>query len=310
MIATPALLFGGLVIDAAFGEPRIIYKYLSHPVTWMGAVLSRLEKWGNIQEYSPTKGRISGALCLMIYMSFFTVIAYFIELYIFPFLLVILVSVFLSSRSLIDHVLAVRGDAPRSAVAKIVGRRVEELDDHAIHRAAIESLAENFSDGVIAPCFWFLVGGFPALVWYKAVNTADSMIGHKTPRYLYFGWAAARLDDVANYIPARITAILITLGALLHPRGQGVAAVKAAFKYAGFHKSPNAGWPESAMAGALSLRLGGPRQYGDLSVEGAWLGAGDKKASKDDILHAVQVIIICIGILLFILGGISYETWW
>lgn len=306
----PEILLGALVIDGFFGEPKIIYKYISHPVTGMARILSWLERLGNREHFSAAKRQILGVVCLGLYLTIVTVPALWLETVVSPFLLVILASIFLSFRSLVDHVLAVTGDDPRGAVAKIVGRRVEDLSLYGVNRAAIESLAENFSDGVIAPCFWFLMGGFPGIVCYKAINTADSMIGYKTARYLKFGWAAARLDDVANYIPARLTALLIAFGALLYGKAHCWDGFLMALKYADRHKSPNAGWPESAMAGALDLRLGGPRQYGEISVEGAWLGEGREQAEKSDIIQAVQIIWICWGIILIMLGAISYETWW
>lgn len=309
-MGAPAVLLGALVIDMLFGEPRIIYKYISHPVTWMGTLLSFLEGRSNRDDFRPGTRKFSGLICLVFYLSVVTLPAFLLEVIAPDFLLIIMASIFLSSRSLVDHVLDVtRKDASR-AVAKIVGRRVEDLDHHGVNRAAIESLAENFSDGVIAPCFWFLVAGFPGIVCYKAINTADSMIGYKTSRYRDFGWSAARLDDVANYIPARLTAVLIAFGSLFHPKGRSRDALYMALKYARRHKSPNAGWPEAAMAGALSLRLGGPRSYGDLAVDGTWLGEGRETAEKADILHGVQIVLLCILIIVILLGGLSYETWW
>jgi adenosylcobinamide-phosphate synthase len=308
-MGAPAVLLGALVIDLAFGEPRIIYKYISHPVTWMGRFLSFLEGRGNQDNFRSVTRKILGLICLVVYLSVVTLPAFLLDVIAPDFLVIILASVFLSARSLVDHVLDVTRRNARLAVAKIVGRRVEDLDHHGVNRAAIESLAENFSDGVIAPCFWFLVAGFPGIVCYKAINTADSMIGYKTKRYRDFGWAAARLDDVANYIPARLTAILIAAGSLFHPKGRSWDALYMALKYACRHKSPNAGWPEAAMAGALSLRLGGPRCYGDLAVEGTWLGEGREKAEKADILDGVQIVLLCIVIILILLGGLFYETW-
>ena len=159
------------------------------------------------------------------------------------------------------------------AVGRIIGRKTANLDEAAISRASIESLAENFSDGITAPVFWYLLAGLPGLLVYKMVNTADSMIGHRSDRFRDFGWAAARLDDLLNLIPARLTALLFALVAI--PLGKPGAALTTAWRQARNHTSPNAGWPEAAMAGALDVRLGGPRTYpGNLTVDGAWFGDG------------------------------------
>ncbi len=162
-------------------------------------------------------------------------------------------------------------------MARIVGRDASALDEPGIARAAIESLAENFSDGVIAPAFWYLIAGLPGLIAYKAVNTADSMIGYRTPRHQAFGWAAARLDDLMNWAPARLAAALIVAAAAFS--GNGRRALKAALADAARHESPNAGWPEAATAGALSLALGGPRRYGAAVVDGAWLNRHGSRAA-------------------------------
>jgi adenosylcobinamide-phosphate synthase len=189
--------------------------------------------------------------------------------------------------------------AGRSTVARIVGRDVSRLDEAGVSRAAIESAAENFSDGVVAPVFWYLLFGLPGLLVYKLVNTADSMIGNRSARHEAFGWAAARLDDLLNFLPARLSVLLIAAPAALAGLDAG-RAVRCALADAPKHRSPNAGWPEAALAGALGVALGGPRRYGEVEVDGAWLNAaGRREAGPDDVRTAVQLIDAAWALLLF-----------
>jgi adenosylcobinamide-phosphate synthase len=206
------------------------------------------------------------------------------------------VAILLAQKSLVDHVAAVARalagdlDEGRAAVAKIVGRDVSALSKAGVARAAIESLAENFSDGVVAPALWYVLLGLPGLLAYKAVNTADSMIGSFAPRYEAFGWAAARFDDLLNLAPARLSALIIMAAALIVGLDGG-AAGRIAERDASRHRSPNAGWPEAATAGALGLALGGPRRYGDLEVDGTWLNPeGRHDATPQDIDAAIRLI--------------------
>jgi adenosylcobinamide-phosphate synthase len=221
--------------------------------------------------------------------------------------LVVVASTMLAQRSLYDHVKEVlvpleRGNVPdaRRALGRIVGRDTAELDENAICRAAIESLAENLSDGVVAPLLWGCVLGLPGIVLYKAINTADSMIGHRTEQFLYFGRAAARLDDAVNLIPARMTAFLIALLSL------STQAWRVMFADAGNHRSPNAGWPEAAMAGALGIRLSGPRTYaGNTSFE-PWINAVGVQPSPLHLRAALSLLVrICASlIVLMVIGSI------
>src|SRR6185437_13596178 len=177
------------------------------------------------------------------------------------------------------------------AVAMIVGRDPESLDDSGVSRAAIESCAENFSDGVVAPVFWLALLGLPGLFVYKAINTADSMIGHRTPRHRDFGWAAARLDDLFNRVPARLAGMLVALAAPV-VGGSMLTAVTIMWRDARKHRSPNAGWPESAMAGALGVALAGPRRYGESIVDDPFLNAaGRTNAVPDDIGRALKILV-------------------
>ena len=210
-------------------------------------------------------------------------------------ILILAASSLLAQRSLHHHVRAVAEaletqglQAGRAAVAMIVGRNPDRLDEAGVARAAIESLAENFSDGVVAPAFWLIVGGLPCAMCYKATNTADSMIGHRTPRYDAFGWAAARLDDVINLPASRLSALFLIVAAAAigaSPRG----ALQAVWRDARGHRSPNAGWPEAAMAGALGLRLAGPRVYGETLIDDAFMGDGRREATAADIIRALRL---------------------
>jgi adenosylcobinamide-phosphate synthase len=171
----------------------------------------------------------------------------------------------------------------------IVGRDTGALDENGVSRAAIESLAENYSDGVVAPLFWLVAGGLPGVALYKAINTADSMIGHKSERLLAFGWAAARLDDLVNLPASRLAALFLVAGAALLPGCDAGAAWRAVMRDARHHRSPNAGWPEAAIAGALGLRLAGPRVYGGVLVDDVWMGDRRAEARADDIRRALRL---------------------
>jgi adenosylcobinamide-phosphate synthase len=208
----------------------------------------------------------------------------------------LIASSLIAQRSLHDHVRAVAdaldGEglaAGRRAVAAIVGRNVAALDEAGVARAAIESLAESFCDGIVAPAFWLALLGLPGASGYKALNTADSVIGHRTSRHEAFGCAAARLDDLANFVPARLSVLYVAAAALLAPSASAGDALRTAWRDSRGHPSPNAGWPEAAFAGALGLRLGGPRAYGETKVEDAWIGAGRETASPEDIDRALAL---------------------
>ena len=265
-----------LAIEIAVGYPSRLLRTAGHPVMAMGALIDRLECYLNDLDKPFDVRRWRGVFALVVLVLVFGAPAVLINLALRllgpPGWLVeaLIASSLLASKSLHVHVADVEralvGDgleAGREAVAKIVGRETADLDEAAVRRAAIESLAENFSDGVIAPLFWLALFGLPGIVVYKAVNTADSMIGHRTARHEAFGWAAARADDVLNLIPARLTALLLALVS-----GRQVSAVRAALRDARLHRSPNAGWPEAAMAGAIGVRLSGPRVYaGEVTLE-------------------------------------------
>ena len=295
-IAAAALLF-----EALFGYPQALYRAIGHPVTWIGALITLLDKTLNRPQWSFVMRRASGVLALLLLLGLTGGLTLFAEHYLIQtqegvVLAILLAATLPAQRSLNDHVLAVANAldnggiaAGRTSVGMIVGRNTAVLDEAGISRAAIESLAENFSDGVVAPIFWTAMFSLTGGVLYKAANTADSMIGHKSEKYHAFGWAAARFDDLVNLPASRISAVLIILAAALIPGCSAWTAIKAVRRDAPHHRSPNAGWPEAAMAGALGLKIAGPRLYGTEMVEDAYMGDGRREANTKDIRRALRV---------------------
>jgi adenosylcobinamide-phosphate synthase len=227
-----------------------------------------------------------------------------------------LASTLLAQRSLGAHVARVADaleyeglTAGRAAVAHIVGRDTAALDEAGVARAAIESLAENFSDGVVAPAFWMAIAGLPGAAVYKAINTADSMIGHRTERHEAFGWAAARLDDLVNLPASRLSALLIAAAAVAHGPERAAAAWRATWRDAHRHRSPNAGYPEAAMAGALGLALGGPRVYGGVAVDDGLMGNGRREATAADIRAALALYGRADGLLIGMAAIAAMLAW-
>lgn len=279
-------IFLAMLLDALLGEPKILWSRLPHPAVLMGRAVAFADARLN---HGPAR-RLKGVLAVALLVLSAALLGAVLQAF-GPVAEVIVGAILLAQKSLVQHVTAVAqglrcGVAPgRAAVAMIVSRDTREMDRDGVARAAIESAAENLSDGVIAPLFWFLLAGLPGLLVYKIVNTADSMIGYRTPRYAAFGWAAARLDDVLNLIPARLTALLIAL-----PQGQW-RALPAIWRDARRHRSPNAGWPEAAMARALGIALAGPRAYNGQRQEFAWVNAtGRRPLLAQDIEAAVAVL--------------------
>ena len=298
---TLPLALAALVIEAALGYPQGLYARIGHPVTWLGALIATLDRTLNRDGDSAMRRKAAGVAALLVLLAV-TLVATLLLVKICGLLgslallpLALLASSLIAQRSLHEHVARVAEGLEtglpdgRKAVSMIVGRDPDSLDEAGVARAAIESLAENFSDGIIAPAFWLAVGGLPGIALYKAVNTADSMIGHKTPRHLAFGWAAARLDDLVNLPASRLTALLLVAAAVTMPEADAASAWRAVRRDAGRHRSPNAGWPEAAMAGALGLRLAGPRIYGAVRVEDGWMGDGRAEAGAADIRRALAL---------------------
>jgi adenosylcobinamide-phosphate synthase len=292
--ATLAILALALALDAALGEAP--FRRLAHPVALIGRGVAALDRRLNRAERGPQELRRRGAATVAA-VAGGAALAGLALIFVFQAPLLWLGEAFavftlLAARSLHDHVRAVADalekeglGAGRAAVAHIVGRDVGTLDEAGVARAAIESLAENFSDGVLAPAFWYLLLGLPGMLAYKAVNTLDSMIGHRTERYLHFGRAAARLDDALNLVPARLSGLLIALAS----GAKAGAAFRAIRADARKHRSPNAGWPEAAMAGALGLKLAGPRTYPEETVDAPFIGPGTPDAGAGDIRRALRV---------------------
>lgn len=291
----PPLLICALVLEVLLGYPDMVFRTIRHPVVWIGAVITTLDR--ALNRGPAGMRRLGGIVTVLILVGGTVWIGMMLQAFLLSLafgwvILALLASSLLAQRSLYRFVKAVATGlrdgglaGGRAAVAHIVGRDPESLDQAGVARAAIESLAENFSDGITAPAFWLAVGGLPGILAYKAINTADSMVGHRTPRHEAFGWAAARLDDLVNLPASRLTALLL---ALASGRRAG-AALTAVTRDARHHRSPNAGWPEAAMAGALGLRLAGPRRYAGTVVEDHWMGDGRAEATAADIAAALDL---------------------
>ncbi|GLI91725.1 adenosylcobinamide-phosphate synthase CbiB [Methylocystis echinoides] len=297
---TFGVTLAALTIEAVAGYPEALYRRVGHPVTWLGWLIDELDTRLNRETDSFSMRRARGVVALMLIAAVALIAGAAVEALAgaLPYgwlLLAVLSSSLIAQRSLYAHVAAVVRALPRSPsegrreVAKIVGRDVASLDSAGVARAAIESLAENFSDGVVAPVFFLALFGLPGALLYKTVNTADSMIGHKSDRYLAFGWAAARCDDLLNLIPARLASGLIVAAAAVVPGASPGGGLSTALADAGKHASPNAGWPEAAMAGALGLTLGGARAYHGQVLDAATLGKGRRNATPADIFRALTI---------------------
>jgi adenosylcobinamide-phosphate synthase len=296
-----ALTLLALLIEAMAGYPDRLVRSIGHPVIWMGSLIAALERRWNRETVALPLRRRLGTVAVLLLVGIVGVTAFIIErgLLILPFGLlgaVVLASTMIAQRSLHQHVARV-ADAldnaglagGREAVSHIVSRDTKALDEAGVARAAIESLAENFSDGVVAPVLWMIIAGLPGAAMYKAVNTADSMIGHRTARFQAFGWAAARLDDLLNLPASRLSALLIIAAAAITHGTSASAAWRAVRRDARHHRSPNAGYPEAAMAGALDLALAGPRIYGGVHVDDAFMGNGRYAAKATDIRAALEL---------------------
>lgn len=304
-----------LTIDAVVGWPDRLYRSIGHPVTWLGAMIQTLDSRMNRDFPSVLLRRLSGVLAALAVIGTAAGLGWLLQSML-PdgaagvVLAGALAWPLVAMRSLYGHVRSVavplRGggiDSARSEVSKIVGRDPARLDEAGIARAAIESLAENASDGIVAPIVWGTVLGLPGIAAYKAINTLDSMIGHRTPRHESFGWASARIDDIANLVPARLTGLFI---ALISARPG--AAMSCMLDDARKHRSPNAGWPEAAMAGALGVRLSGPRVYGDRVSEEPWLNADARDPTAIDISRGLGLYVRAMIALAALLAAIAATS--
>jgi len=305
-----------LLLERLLGYPPPLFAAIGHPVVWIGKLIDALDRRLNRPDLPPAARRRRGLLALAVLLLAVAVPTALlaVELRQLPFgwiIEAVLATALLAQKELGRAVRAVAAGltqslaAGRGAVRGIVGRDPEQLDEAGVARAAIESLAENASDGVIAPLFWLLVLGLPGIALYKAINTADSMIGHKDARYLDFGRASARLDDLVNWVPARLTGLLLVGAASLTRGASAPAAWNTMLADASRHDSPNAGWPEAAMAGALGFALGGPRSYAGEVHELPQMGSGRAELGPADIERALVLYRVMLNLTLGFCVGVA-----
>jgi adenosylcobinamide-phosphate synthase len=311
-----------LLTEALVGYPDWLLAAIGHPVTWVGRLISIVDRALNRESMHALGRRLNGILALAIVVAIAALAGLWVEriLLVVPlgFIpLALIASSLIAQRSLERHVRAVADAldkdglaAGRVAVSRIVGRDTWVLDQAGVARAAIESLAENFSDGVVAPAFWLALLGLPGAAVYKTINTADSMIGHRTPRHGAFGWAAAKIDDLVNLPASRFSALLIVAAAAVIPTCSAREAWRAVLRDAGRHHSPNAGYPEAAMAGALGLALAGPRSYGGVTVDDALMGHGRREATPYDIRAAIMLYQLADVLLIALVAVIALVVIW
>ncbi|MEI3805474.1 adenosylcobinamide-phosphate synthase CbiB [Agrobacterium sp. CCNWLW32] len=297
-----ALAFLSLLIERLTGYPDWLFKRIGHPVTWVGSLIALLDKKWNRENASFSQRKAAGVAALAGFVGLTLLLAWFAQstLIFLPFgilLVAVLGASLPAQKSLEQHVEAVATaleregvGGGRKAVSMIVGRDPQKLDEAAICRAAIESLAENFSDGIVAPALWLGLLGLPGGAAYKAINTADSMIGHRSPRHEAFGWASARLDDLVNLPASRLSGGLFVAASFFVKGASPGGAIAAIRRDAHHHRSPNAGWPEAALAGALGFALAGPRSYGGQMIEARFMGEGGRATLvAEDIRRALRL---------------------
>ncbi len=303
-----AILLLAFLLDAGLGDPPWLYRRLPHPVAWLGQIIEESELRWNLPDLGDSAQFWRGLLFVAMVVALTGTLGWVVERLCTAVpggwvLEAVLASTLIAFRGLYDRVRDVavalgQGlDAARTAVAHIVGRDPARLNAHGVARAAAESLAENFSDGVVAPMFWFALLGLPGLCAYKAVNTLDSMIGQRNPRYERFGKAAARLDDAVNWIPARLAGLILVAAAYLLPEAHARDAWQAVRRDAGKHRSPNAGWQEAALAGALGFRLAGPREYPDGPVDDAWMSDGHAELDAAALRASLRLYLVAGGVI-------------
>jgi adenosylcobinamide-phosphate synthase len=310
-------------IEAVLAYPAAVFRAIGHPVSWIGALIAALDSALNRPDTSFAARRAAGVATVLLLLAGSLAVGALLEMVArdLPYLgfavAVLVVAMLIAVGNLDQHVRAVSAAlraeglaGGRRSIAKIVGRDPDALDEAAVCRAAIESLAENASDGVTAPALWFLVGGLPGIIAYKAINTADSMIGHMSEHHRAFGWAAARLDDLVNLPASRLTGLMFVAAAALLPGASAPSAWRAYRRDARLHRSPNAGWPEAAMAGALGLRIAGPRIYGGVLVDDHWMGDGRAEATPQDIDRALLIYRMAFGGALLLVAALGMLVAW
>ncbi len=311
------LLVAGLAVDGVVGDMPAVFRHVPHPVVLAGRAVAFFDRKLNRKSRGEAARRGRGVVTVIVLVGGAALVGLLIERLCRGSLFgaaaqIGLIAVLMAQRSLFEHVAAVAGAldsgglaAGREAVRHIVGRDPASLDAYGVARAAIESLAENFSDGVVAPVFWYLLLGLPGLFAYKMANTLDSMIGHRTAHYRSFGWAAARFDDALNLAPARVSGLLIAAAAVFAKECRPDRALLVMLRDARKHRSPNAGWPEGAMAGALGLALAGPRRYAEGPVADPWVGEGTARAGAADIARALRLYTLAC----LVEGGLLLGVW-
>jgi adenosylcobinamide-phosphate synthase len=310
-------------IEAVLAYPAAVFRAIGHPVSWIGALIAALDSALNRPDTSFAARRAAGVATVLLLVAGSLAVGVVLEVVArdVPYpgfaIAVLVVATLIATGSLDQHVRAVAAAlraeglaGGRRSIANIVGRDPDALDEAAVCRAAIESLAENASDGVTAPALWFLAGGLPGIIAYKAINTADSMVGHMSERHRAFGWAAARLDDLVNLPASRLTGLMFVAAAAFVPGASASSAWQAYRRDARLHRSPNAGWPEAAMAGALGLRIAGPRSYGGVLVDDHWMGDGRAEATAQDIDRALKIYRTAFGGALVLVAAFGLLVVW
>lgn len=313
----PVLVFGraawALLIERFAGYPQPVFDRISHPVVWIGKLIDWLDKQLNVKGVSPQEGRLRGVVAVLVLLAAAFIPSYYVARFLTHWPLgwlaeALLATTMIAQKSLKDHVLAVYDGLGRSLaegrqkVSLIVGRDPARLDEAGVSKAALESLAENTSDGIVAPVLWYALLGLPGIAMYKAINTADSMIGHKSEKYQWFGWAAARLDDLVNLPASRLTGFLFAAAEPSRFR----QIVEVMQRDAPKHGSPNAGWPEAAMAAALGVRFGGPRSYDGEMVDLPYMGDGRDSITRDDIRRGLNVLSRAMWMLFLVLLFVAF----
>ena len=311
------VLIVALLLDVVIGDPDWLWQRVPHPVVLFGRLIDRFDRVLNNPDWSVAQRRAAGGFAMIILIVIAAGLGLLISSLLrsvsFGWLLEALIAaIFIAQHSLYEHVAQVRAafssgglSEARRAVSAIVGRDPQSLDEAGICRAAIETTAENFSDAIVAPAFWFALFGLPGIMACKAINTADSMVGHLDDRHRSFGWAAARLDDAVNLVPARLSAMLIVLVAPLSG-GSVSHAFMVTWRDARRHRSPNAGWPESAMAGALNVALAGPRSYAGEIVDDPFFNASGRTATPDDIVRALQLFVAACAVEVVLYAALAF----
>jgi adenosylcobinamide-phosphate synthase len=309
-----------LLLERWLGYPQRLVDLIGHPVIWMGRFITFMEKGVDKRERTTRQRREAGIFTLAVLLLVTLAIAIVVQQVVRQIPLgwileILLATPFLAQKELgravraVADALGVSLDAGREAVSHIVGRDPQALDEAGVARAAIETLAESTSDGVVAPWFWLVLLGLPGIALYKAINTADSMIGHLNERYRDYGWAAAKLDDIVNWLPARLTAVLITAACFFTEHASPGKAWAIASRDARKHASPNSGWPEASFAGALGFRLGGPRSYAGEMVDLPSFGDGKSALVGSDILRALVLYRSTLNVLLGLSVVIGLLVW-